>query len=41
MKILKSSRHYVHVTVDDGGGSSWLCTVVYVNPKDQLKKRVF
>jgi hypothetical protein len=38
LRVLNSSKNLVHVLVDEGGGSPWLCTVVYVNLKLQLKR---
>lgn len=40
LRVLQSSRYFIHTLMDDGRGSSWTCTVVYMNPKDQLKECV-
>jgi len=34
LMVLQSSRYFIHALMDDGRGSSWICTVVYMNPKD-------
>jgi hypothetical protein len=41
MKVPKSSRHLIHILVDEGGSSPWLCSVIYVNLKDHLKRECF
>ena len=41
IKILDSSRHFIHGIVNEGGNDSWLFTVVYANPNTDLKKQCF
>ena len=41
VKILNSSRHFIHGIVGEGSNEKWLFTVVYANPNAILKKTVF
>ena len=41
VKILNSSRHFIHGIVDEGNAEKWLFTVVYANPNAILKKQCF
>ena len=41
IKIIKSSRHFIHGIVKEGERDSWLFTVVYANPNNELKKQCF
>ena len=41
VKILNSSRHFIHGSVDEGSSEAWLFTVVYANPNAILKKQCF
>eukprot|EP00258_Populus_trichocarpa_P027694 XP_024443713.1 uncharacterized protein LOC112324533 [Populus trichocarpa] len=41
VKILNSSRHFIHGSVDKGSSEAWLFTVVYANPNAILKKQCF
>jgi hypothetical protein len=38
VKILNSSRHFIHGSVDEGSSEAWLFTVVYANSNAILKK---
>ena len=41
IKIIDSSRHFIHGIVNDGDSDAWLFTVVYANPNAILKKQCF
>jgi hypothetical protein len=41
LKVLKTARHLIHVVFDEGGSCPWLCSFVYANPNDQLKRACF
>ena len=41
VKILNSSRHFIHGSVDEGSSEAWLFTVIYANPNAILKKQCF
>lgn len=41
LKVLKIARRLIHVVFDEGGSCLWLCSFVYANPNDQLKRAYF
>ena len=41
LKVLKTARHLIHVVFDEGGSCPWLCSFVYANANDQLKRACF
>ena len=41
IKILESSRHFIHGIVNEGSYEEWIFTVVYANPNAELKRQCF
>ena len=41
IKILDSSKHFIHGIVNEGNSDEWMFTVVYANPILTLKKQCF